>query len=239
INITKIADMLLLKTIPEANNWKGYTLKPRTNLTAAPAKKKPRTSVKVEGLEGMNIPHNCGNTIARTVMISPASSFQVLKTKSAKKSLIYLFYEVIANGSDGTSRDDSNVHYCCLHGAHKVCTIKKSMRSNLSALVNNLHIQVKPMFQLYCILKDQDKPPMPKEVDIASGKRQLDGNAEAEYLEMLEKSLENIKKAFQVQQIWAIGPWDQAKFEQLLTEWIVACDQPFDEVEKPKFVVLM
>jgi hypothetical protein len=45
---------------------------------------------------------------------------------------------------------------------------------------------------------------MPKEVDIASGKRQLDGNAEAEYLEMLEKSLENIKKAFQVQQIWAI-----------------------------------
>jgi hypothetical protein len=148
INITKIADMLLLKTIPEANNWKGYTLKPRTNLTAAPAKKKPRTSVKVEGLEGMNIPHNCGNTIARTVMISPASSFQVLKTKSAKKSLIYLFYEVIANGSDGTSRDDSNVHYCCLHGAHKVCTIKKSMRSNLSGV----------FFILCCFISLQNNP---------------------------------------------------------------------------------
>jgi len=35
------------------------------------------------------------------------------------------------------------------------------------------------------------------------------------------------------------GPWDQDKFERLLTEWVVACDQPFDEVEKPEFVNLM
>jgi hypothetical protein len=35
------------------------------------------------------------------------------------------------------------------------------------------------------------------------------------------------------------GPWDQETFEQLLTEWIVACDQPFDEVEKPEFVMMM
>ncbi|KAF8817294.1 hypothetical protein BYT27DRAFT_7075018, partial [Phlegmacium glaucopus] len=30
-------------------------------------------------------------------------------------------------------------------------------------------------------------------------------------------------------------PWDQEKFEQLIAEWIVACDQPFDKVEKPEF----
>jgi hypothetical protein len=35
------------------------------------------------------------------------------------------------------------------------------------------------------------------------------------------------------------GPWNQAKFEHLLTEWIVACDQPFDEVEEKEFVKLM
>ena len=35
------------------------------------------------------------------------------------------------------------------------------------------------------------------------------------------------------------GSWDQDKFEQLLTKWVVACDQPFDEVEKPEFVNLM
>ena len=29
------------------------------------------------------------------------------------------------------------------------------------------------------------------------------------------------------------------KFVHLLTEWIVACDQPFDEVEKEAFVKLL
>jgi hypothetical protein len=35
------------------------------------------------------------------------------------------------------------------------------------------------------------------------------------------------------------GPWDQEKFGQYLIEWIVACDQPFDEVEKPEFIMMM
>ena len=29
--------------------------------------------------------------------------------------------------------------------------------------------------------------------------------------------------------------WDQDTFERLLSKWIVACDQPFNEVEKPEF----
>jgi hypothetical protein len=35
------------------------------------------------------------------------------------------------------------------------------------------------------------------------------------------------------------GPWDQQKFEQYLTEWIITCNQPFDEVEKPEFITMM
>ena len=34
-------------------------------------------------------------------------------------------------------------------------------------------------------------------------------------------------------------PWNEKEFEELLTRWIVACDQPFDEVEKPEFIALM
>lgn len=26
--------------------------------------------------------------------------------------------------------------------------------------------------------------------------------------------------------------WDQEKFEKLLAEWIIACDQPFEEVDR-------
>jgi len=125
-------------------------------------------------------------------------------------------------------------------------------------LVNYLRVHVKPMYQLYCILKDRDVPPTPDEIAIASGKKRLDGKTEAEYFKKLERASENIKKAFEEQQaratvsenhtldylrlmIWRIqqAPWDQEKFEQVVTEWIVACDQPFDEVEKQEFVTMM
>ncbi len=51
-----------------------------------------------------------------------------------KRSLIYLFYKIVMNGSDGTLGDDGDVHYHCLHGSHKVCTIKKSMKSNVNGV---------------------------------------------------------------------------------------------------------
>jgi hypothetical protein len=35
------------------------------------------------------------------------------------------------------------------------------------------------------------------------------------------------------------GPWDQEKFKQLLMEWVIACDQPFEEVERPQFIAMM
>ena len=112
------------------------------------------------------------------------------------------------------------------------------------------------MYQLYCILKDREEPPTLDETEVASAKRKLDGNTEAEYLQKLEKSAENIKKAFQDQQARAMvsenspvlfslfmtlqkGPWNQEKFKRLLTEWIVACDQPFEEVERPEFIAMM
>jgi hypothetical protein len=74
----------------------------------------------------------------------------------------------------------------------------------LIVLVNYLRVHVKPMFHLYSILKDRAEPPTPEEIEIACAKQQLDGKAEAEYLEKLEKSSENIKKAFQDQQARAI-----------------------------------
>jgi hypothetical protein len=59
------------------------------------------------------------------------------------------------------------------------------------------------MHQLYYILKNRDEPPTPNEIAIASGKKQLDGRTEAEYIRKLEKSSENIKKAFEDQQAHA------------------------------------
>ena len=130
-----------------------------------------------------------------------------------------------------------------------------SLKMLFSVLMNNLWVHVRPMYLLYCILKDHEGPPTPEEIAIASGKKQLDGHAESNYLKKLEKASENIKKAFENQQAQAAvsdnlinayisliswqGPWDQEKFEQLLMEWIISCDQPFDQVEKPEFATMM
>jgi hypothetical protein len=74
----------------------------------------------------------------------------------------------------------------------------------LSVLVNNLHVYVKPMYQLYSILKERDKPLTLDKIDIASAKRQLDEKTKVEYLQKLTKMSENIKKVFRDQQARAI-----------------------------------
>jgi hypothetical protein len=34
-------------------------------------------------------------------------------------------------------------------------------------------------------------------------------------------------------------PWDQKQFEELLVKWVIASDQPFEEVENPEFSELL
>jgi hypothetical protein len=67
-------------------------------------------------------------------------------------------------------------------------------------LVNNLRVHVKPMFRLYCILKDREDPPSTDEIAVASGMKKLDATMEAEYLKKLENTPGNIRKAFEDQQ---------------------------------------
>lgn len=95
------------------------------------------------------------------------------------------------------------------------------------------------MFQLYSILKSRpDGEITQEEIDVASGKRALTAKASAEFLGGLEAQSENIKNTFAKQQEQA-GAWDQDRFEDLLTKWIVATDQPFDTVDNPEFRDLM
>ncbi|KAF8234452.1 hypothetical protein L208DRAFT_1261840 [Tricholoma matsutake] len=149
---------------------------------------------------------------------------------------IYLFYNVVPQNASGQMGDHGDKHYHCCHGKQKILMVTKLMKSNL----NSFHLKHFPtMYQLYCELKDQTEPPTDEEIVFASGKKVLDPKSDVEYLQKLEVATENIQKAFAMQEANAAGPWDQAKFKCLLTEWIVACDQPFDEVEKEEFVKLM
>ncbi|KAG6886442.1 hypothetical protein C0992_003932, partial [Termitomyces sp. T32_za158] len=88
------------------------------------------------------------------------------------------------------------------------------------------------------VMKSRDEP-TPDKILVASGKKAFDPALQAEYLKILEKKSFRIREAFAKQQTASMEPWDQEKFEDLLVQWIVACDQPLDEVEKLEFINLM
>lgn len=105
-------------------------------------------------------------------------------------------------------------------------------------------------------MKDREGDPTSDEILYAQGKKPFDSLIQAEYLKILDLKAAGIKEAFARQQeaaavfffLWAYiyffeiylqEPWDQKKFEELLTRWIIACDQPFEEVERPEFIEMM
>jgi hypothetical protein len=140
--------------VPETSNGKGTsrTLKPKVKAAApGPPKKKAR----IEEIEDEDSPRNisarnssfssestsCSQTphlkkvhCRNLLYIISLLSFIQNTSRNTKRSPIYLFYEIVTNGSNGTPGDDGDVHYRCLHGAHKICTIKRSMRSNLNGM---------------------------------------------------------------------------------------------------------
>ena len=72
-----------------------------------------------------------------------------------------------------------------------------------TVLVNNLCINIKPMYSLYSILKDREEPPTVLEIAFASGKKKFNGVTEGEYLKKVISASDNIKKAFEDQQAQA------------------------------------
>ncbi|KAH9019930.1 hypothetical protein EDB83DRAFT_2212226, partial [Lactarius deliciosus] len=129
-------------------------------------------------------------------------------------------------GSPGRPGDK---HFRCHHGNKKVLTITKAMNHNLNGLVGHLRTHFKSLFNLYMVLKDRETPPTEDEKAFASGDKEFTGQDQAEYVKALEMRASTIASAFFRQQ--QAAPFDSSKFERLLTEWIVACDQPLDEVE--------
>ncbi|KAJ6454737.1 hypothetical protein C8R47DRAFT_997083 [Mycena vitilis] len=136
-----------------------------------------------------------------------------------------MFYESVTKAADGTAGSPGDKHYKCYHGARKVLTITRAMKSSLNGLQTHLRTKFPIMHRLYEAMSRRQTPPTQEEIDLARGASVMDAAAAAEYL---GKYLIACSRHTQ-------GDWDQAKFESLLTEWIVATDQPFDSVEQVEF----
>lgn len=103
-------------------------------------------------------------------------------------------------------------------------------------LIGNLKGTSPVMYRIYLAMKERSFDEItPEVISIASGKTVLDPAAMAEWLCKYEETSTTIQYAFRKQLEAAAVPWDQSKFEELLTKWIVATDQPFYTVDDPEF----
>ncbi|KAJ6597895.1 hypothetical protein B0H10DRAFT_2231910 [Mycena sp. CBHHK59/15] len=107
----------------------------------------------------------------------------------------------------------------------------KITNEGLNGLDQHLKSHAPDMCRFYEMLNSRDRSirPSDEEIEIARGEKKL--RLGTSFSSTLAGSL---REAFARSGEKAAGPWDQAKFEELLVEWLVACDQPFQEVERPE-----
>lgn len=224
----EIADILPSKTIPTTGRGAG---------------KRKKNKVTVEEVEDVE---SAQNLRARSPVATGSSIIEVNDSHQKSQRLptrnpIYYFYEKVEHDAKGSVGNVGDKHYKCFHGNQKVLTITKAMKSSLNGLIGNLKSSSPTMFRLYMILKSRhpEGNVTQAEIDIASGKRPLTAEASSEFVGGLEAQSESIRDAFTKQKEQAAGPWSHTKFQDLLTKWIVASDQPFDTVENPEFQELI
>ncbi|KIK34025.1 hypothetical protein CY34DRAFT_18001 [Suillus luteus UH-Slu-Lm8-n1] len=106
---------------------------------------------------------------------------------------------------------------------------------HLNGFIGYLKTHFPPMYWLYLILKSCGTSLTEDKLKMTQGEKILNLDTAAAYLTQLEQASANLVDAFNKQVNKAFGNWNQEKFEDLLAKWLVACDQPFEEVEKPEF----
>ncbi|KAF8064935.1 hypothetical protein FPV67DRAFT_1695479, partial [Lyophyllum atratum] len=141
------------------------------------------------------------SAILEEISTSASRTKQTKDKRSATRNPIYYFYERVERGADGRVGEAGDKHYKCHHGNSKIFTLKKTGKSNLTSMVNNLKACSPPMYHFYSILKDRpaDQPVTENEIAIAAGAKVLDPIKAKEYFRNLEVASENIRAAFEKQ----------------------------------------
>ncbi|KAJ7762079.1 hypothetical protein B0H14DRAFT_2633974 [Mycena olivaceomarginata] len=140
--------------------------------------------------------------------------------------------------------------YRCRHGSakskKKVLKITTAMRGSLNGLSQHLKSNAPHMYRLYEIMhsKERTTPITSEEIDVAEGRTTFAVREElVTWLDKLAgasgRYQQSLRESFNRASEKSAGPWNQAEFERLLVEWLIACDQPFQEVERPEFRRLM
>ncbi|KAF5310636.1 hypothetical protein D9619_008095 [Psilocybe cf. subviscida] len=214
----EIAESLPSKTIPETGRGSGKR------------KRTKPTTLRIEEVEDEDTLQDCVRRKNALAADSSAILEETSSTRSSpqpvKQNPIYYFYESVEYNADGSLGSSGDKHYNCLSG-----------------LIGNLKTCLPPMHRLYLALKDcqdhKEGGATEDEISIAAGRTPLDSAKAIACLQSLEQKTSNLPKAFAQQEAKSLEEWDQNKFLDLLASWIVACDQPFEEVDRPEFQDLL
>ncbi|KAF9494850.1 hypothetical protein BDN71DRAFT_1507353 [Pleurotus eryngii] len=224
---SEFADNLPMKLVPQI-----LKSRPRSKVTTKPS---PVKRAAVNG-DGSVPPKNRQMSRASSENNSDFDAAQESKDKRCNP--IYYFYVMLIENPEGTSVTGSK-YYKSIHTG-KVLQITARMNYSLNGLTNHLKNNVPMMYKLYEVLKArQPALPTEKEKAIASRTKKLSPRGMAKFLQGLKKSDGSISAAFLAQVEKAKGPFNQKEFKQLLIEWIIACNQQFEEVEHPQLRQLL
>ncbi|KAK7007663.1 ribonuclease H-like domain-containing protein [Favolaschia claudopus] len=226
----ELADLLPTKTVPARGGNSTRLQKRKRTVEEAGA---PRRNVTVEEVDDEDGDVNPQNTATNEELGDDSS-------KQTFKNPIYYFYELVGKNSEGFPGNPGDKHYKCRHGNGRIITVTKKMRYNISGLTTHLRKDFPVMYRLYqALYTRRDEPITPQEIDLARGKIPVDSEAAKLYLGRIETATANIIQSLENQAKKARGDFSQEVFNTLLAQYIVACDQPFDTVEKPEFIRLM
>ncbi|KAJ7149110.1 hypothetical protein C8R46DRAFT_1044381 [Mycena filopes] len=218
-----ISDLLASKTVPARGG--AASSKPQTRKKASGGTKRKQSSASSDG----PAPKSCRATVEEV-----DDEGDTPKTRSVQ-NLIYLFYDFVPKNTDGGHGKEGDKHYKCRHGSPKL-----SPSPRLCELVTHLKNGFLIMYCLFqALYTRKDVPATKGEINLAHGDIPSDGDTAKAYLGKVETATSSILKGLEKKARKAQGNFDQEVFNNLLAEWMVACDQPFEEVEKPEFIRLM
>ncbi|KAI3603582.1 transposase-like protein [Moniliophthora roreri] len=151
---------------------------------------------------------------------------------------IYYFYEKLEqNPSRDTKAGDR--YYRCYHGSWQVFTITKAMKFSLNGLTGHLSSKFPSMYKFYKYLQDRGTELSEKELKIARGEKELNPEAMTKFLGKLDAEVNTILKAFKHQTLKNEDDFDYSVFKDLLCNYLIAQDHPFDTVECSHLTALL
>ncbi|KAI0757504.1 hypothetical protein C8Q80DRAFT_1265415 [Daedaleopsis nitida] len=172
----------------------------------------------------------------RLVLTAPTGSGTGSGTSISKpecrKNFIFQFFRPVSTNLACSHGEPGDKHYECCHCVPgekpKIVTITRRSNGSPTALISYLRSKWPTLFALYeDVRQRQPAKPTAHKIWIARGEISVTEDAVRTHLE--GQGLQ--KKADELAALVEDENFDQSRFEELLAEWIVACDQPFQEVE--------